>query len=145
MTQALAVTHLSSLDAFTFERGARSGRALGRRIADAIEKHRGLVYVIDQGWPLQGKESQPRQEVLARISLRDSINWVKFDEDEEDWDDFLPAFLEKLTTDRASSVKVGGLWFNPNLKSGCATALYVFLRDNFPGPVSLDRKILGDE
>ena len=56
---ALVIVHLSSVDSYADQIGQEAGERLARSIVDAVRKHRGPVYIIDQGWdgPLQDMTS----------------------------------------------------------------------------------------
>lgn len=141
--KALVIVHLSSLDAFTFEAGETEGFSLAEDIAGAIIRHKGPVIIVDQGWPLQGDESVPRQRLLEDIQGVKGIIWIRFDEETQDWDPFLRKLRQQLRNLNVRKVTVGGVWYNPNLKSGCATEVFVYLRQFFEAKV--DESLVGCE
>ena len=142
--EALVIVHLSSLDAYTADRGFDEGEALALNISQAILEHDGPVIVVDQGWPFYGRESRPRQLVLSEIEPRsDKILWIGFDEAEEDWGPFLSRLKTMLDDFGVTDVVVGGLWFNPTLRSGCASTVYAYLKKRYRAKA--DPYILGYE
>ena len=142
--EALVIVHLSSLDAYTAERGFDDGESLAWNLSQAILDHDGPVVVIDQEWPLEGRESRPRESVLAEIDpVADKVLWLDFDEAEESWKDFLPSLKETLDSFGVTKVTVGGFWFDPSLKSGCASTVYAYLRKHYEATAARD--ILGYE
>lgn len=133
---ALVIVHLSSLDTFTWIAGARAGTALGCRIANAIDAHEGPVVIVDQGWPLDARASEPRADVLEAVrSRRGKTVWISFDEDVEEWDPFLVSLRRQLASLGVTHTVVGGVWYDPKLKTGCATAVYLDLRSHFTAVV----------
>jgi len=144
--EALVIVHLSSLDAFTAE-DSEEGKLLGERLAMAILKHQGPIIIIDQGWETGYRESRPREEILRQIEGRDdlvaNIAWIRFDEAEEDWDEFYPKLHQALEEAGATSAIIGGIWFNKSLSSGCATAVYKNLRKRMP--TTVDEDLVGCE
>jgi hypothetical protein len=133
---ALVIVHLSSLDSYTEaareEAGDESlGMLLADAIADEVLQHQGPVYIIDQGWSLGRRESRPRESLMLKIADRKDIVWIKFDEDTDDWDEFLADLVALLKKDRVKRVVIGGIWYDPELHEGCATEVYLHLRRHF--------------
>jgi hypothetical protein len=167
--ESLVLIHLSSLDSYAdleYEAtGDRDGSyELAYRMADAVLKHQGPVFIVDQGWYGLGRESRPRWRFLDQIGVDEEngmsyqqwqegveelqtyqqrdpkrdITWIKFDEQYTSWDEFLPlleGLLKKAGTDK---VTLGGLFFEPDLSEGCVTHTYQFLQKLFPTTVPLD-------
>lgn len=137
---ALVIVHLSSLDAFADACGKHEARALADAIVyaakDAIRAGQ-LVYVIDQFW--LGPIRDPAAEELRRLGAM----FIRFDEDTASWDWFLPRLHGRLRRDGVTRVTIGGLWFDPDLKTGCATKVYRYLRAQMPAAV--DEDIVGCE
>jgi hypothetical protein len=140
---ALVIVHLSSLDSFTADAGPDAGGELGYNIADAILNHDGPVIVVDQNWSLGHRESRPRSEVLKKIKDRKDVIWIQFDEDVEEWDPFLRKLRARLKLLQVKEVIVGGVWYDPKLKGGCATEVYLYLRKFFKAQV--DPELVGCE
>ena len=140
---ALVIVHLSSLDSYTADAGPDAGDELGYNIAEAIVHHDGPVIIVDQGWSLGYRESRPRQEVLRRIKVRNGIIWMRFDEATDDWPPFLLYLKKRLEELMVGKVTVGGIWYDPELKSGCATEVYLYLGRFFQAKVDPD--IVGRE
>lgn len=128
MKTALVIVHLSSLDSFTADQGMDEGDQLAFNLADAIVYHDGPVIIVDQGWESEFRQSRPRKRLLSLIQGRKGIIWIKFDEDTEDWEPFLEKLYRRLVKLRVKKVIVGGIWYDPKLKSGCATTVYLYLR-----------------
>ncbi len=135
---ALVVVHLSTLDSFTAQIGKDRGWELARNLADAIKTYSGQVLIVDQGWSLGYKESRPREWLLKEIEERTDIIWIDFDEDVHEWDDFLRELKEQLESLDVQEVLVAGMWYDPKLKSGCATTVYMYLRQYFNTRVDED-------
>jgi hypothetical protein len=132
MRTALVIVHLSSIDSYAWTIGEAKARQLAERLVRAIRKHRGPVFVVDQFW-----DGPLRAQVVASISDVPA-KWIKFDEDEEDWDRFLPALKRRLKRDRVTDVVIGGVWFDPKLEEGCATRVYLYLTPTLPTRVNKD-------
>lgn len=135
---ALVIVHLSSLDAFAAECGKPEARALADAIVyaakDALRAGR-RVYVIDQFW--SGPIRDPAAAVLRQIGAA----FLRFDEQQASWGWFLPRLRGRLRRDGVTRVTIGGLWFDPNLKTGCATEVYRYLREQMP--TTVDEDIVG--
>lgn len=132
MRTALVIVHLSSIDSYAEFVGTPAAAQLSERITSAVRAHRGPVYIIDQGWdgPLRNAAVKRMHGVHGR--------WLHFDEDVDDWNRFLPAFKRQLTRERVDQVVIGGIWYDPDLKTGCATEVYLYLRRAFPTKVAPD-------
>lgn len=83
-----------------------------------------------------------RDQIVAAIA-NVPTKWIEFDEDVSDWNRFLPALKRRLTRDRVTDVVIGGVWFDPKLKSGCATQVYLYLSSSMP--TKIDKSIVGCE
>lgn len=147
--QALVVVHLSSLDSYTYtdyeaEGDYSKGEALGLNLTEAILNHEGPVYIVDQGWEPDRRESRPRAALLEQIVERDDIRWIHFDEADEEWDDFEREIVAALRKDRVTSVVVGGVWYDPEQKEGCATETYFRLKKHFKN-TRVDKDLVGCE
>jgi hypothetical protein len=148
---ALVLVHLSSLDNYAdFARDEIGDTdfdiayALAGNIAEAIEKHKGPIYIIDQNWYLMDDESKPREWLLAEIDvIGRPITWIEFDEQDQPWKPFLEKLGKRLEKDGVTSVKLGGVFFEEGLRTGCVTAVYLHLRRLMPAKV--DPEIVGCE
>jgi hypothetical protein len=132
---ALVIVHLSSVDSYAWQVGQEAGDRLARSLIAAVRKHKGPVYIVDQGWdgPLQGTIKQAIADV--------PVTWMRFDEDVQSWDTFLPRLKKRLQRDGVTRAVVGGVWYDPALKEGCATTVYLYLLRDLPTEV--DRSIVG--
>lgn len=136
--QALVIVHLSSLDAYTDHAGSEEGKLLGERLTQAILSHPGPVIIVDQDWETGYRASRPRESLLEAIQHRQGIVWIKFDEAVESWDDFFPKLYAALDEQGATSAVIGGIWYEPSLHTGCATFVYLQLRQRMPAVVDED-------
>lgn len=148
--KALLLVHLSSLDNYAeFSKDATGvydqAWQLAERIAKAIREFRGPVYIVDQNWSLlREKSSEPRKWLLEEIArTQPDALWIEFDEQLDDWDDFLPELAHKLVKDGVTEVVMGGVWHDPTLESGCVTATFLYLKQFIKAKV--DRKLVGCE
>jgi len=140
----LVIVHLSSLDSYTDQEGEDAGWDLAQNIVGYVggavsDSH---VIIVDQDWPLGPKPSEPREWVLSELADEDII-WMKFDEATQPWGPFLERLRKKLEDLGVERVIVGGVWYDVNLKSGCATEVYLYLKRFFKTEV--DQLILGCE
>lgn len=137
MRIALIIVHLSSLDSYAEFVGERAAGALAARITTAVRTHSGPIYIIDQGWdgPLRNAVVKRMRGVKGR--------WIHFDEDHDDWNRFLPTLKRQLARDRVDQAVIGGVWYDPEHKSGCATEVYLYLRRVMPTKV--DERLVGCE
>lgn len=168
--ESLVIVHLSSLDSYAdMEYEATEDREnsydLAFRMAEAVLKHQGPVFIVDQVWYGLGRESRPRwrfldeigvgawekggieyeriQEIKELESLRQrgpyrDITWIKFDEQNSEWDKFLKLLKRLLKEAKTDTVVLGGLFFEHDLSEGCVTATYQFLKKLFPTKVPPD-------
>lgn len=142
MKKALVIVHLSSLDAYADEFGIDKAAALVRRMKYTIKRHEGLVYVIDQGWPLSEPYSIPRQAFMRTMELYPTIQWRTWDERGEPWEKFLERFKHQLQTAKVTEIVLGGIWFDPHEGVvGCVTETYDYLKKAIPTKV--DPSIVG--
>lgn len=132
---ALVIVHLSSIDSYR----SFCGRDAASELADALEQAAketaaagGLVYVVDQFW------SSPLRDRVAASLKRSGASFIRFDENKTSWEWFLPRLAGRLRRDGAESVMVAGIWFDPELKTGCATTVYLYLRSRFNAVVDED-------
>lgn len=137
MRKALVIVHLSTIDSYAWNVGEEKAKALADRIVRAIRSYRGPVYIVDQFWdgPLRKRIAIEIADVPAK--------WIEFDEDVGDWKTLLPALKRKLKKDQVTDVVIGGVWFDPKLKEGCATEVYLYLLSTIPTKV--DHAIVGCE
>jgi hypothetical protein len=135
MQKALVIVHLSTIDSYAWHVSEAKAKALAERIIQAIRKHRGPVYIVDQFW-----EGPLRDRIAAAVSDIPA-KWIEFDEDVGDWKRFLPSLKRRLTRDRVTDVVIGGVWFDPTLKEGCATQVYLYLLSTIPAKV--DETLVG--
>lgn len=165
---ALVIIHLSSLDSFTDLEYMATGErddsyALAWQISQAVNAHQGPIIIVDQMWLFIGKESGPRTHFLEDIGVDfddyqewgsdqeksvheqedpRKITWIKFDEQDQDWDEFLALLEEILKELKVTDVLLGGLFYEHDLSEGCVTHTYKFLRDRIPTKVELH--LVGD-
>jgi hypothetical protein len=137
MRTALVIVHLSTIDSYAWTVGEEKAKQLATRIIQAIRRHRGPVYVVDQFW-----DGPLRNEVAAAVADI-PIVWIEFDEDVGDWKRFLPSLKRRLKRDRVTNVVVGGVWYDPKLEEGCATEVYLYLASRMPTKV--DERLVGCE
>lgn len=166
---ALVIVHLSSLDSYTdleyMAAGSRDDSYdLAASLAEAVLKHKGPVFIVDQLWYFIGRESRPRGWFLDEIGVDQwmyeewqgsedllweqgapprKITWIRFDENEQEWDDFLKLLEKQLKASGATSVTIGGLFYCDKLETGCVTHTYQFLKDKLPTKVN--RGIVGTD
>ena len=127
---ALVIVHVSSVDSYADQIGQEAGDRLARSIIDAVRKHRGPVYIIDQGW------DGPLENTIRRSVAEVPVTWMRFDEDVHDWDTFLPKLKRRLARDGVGRVVIGGVWYDPTLETGCATTVYLYLLRSLPTEVN---------
>ena len=132
---ALVIVHVSSVDSYADQIGHAAGERLAKSIIDAVRKHRGPIYIVDQGW------DGPLENMIKSGVATVPVTWMRFDEDIHDWDTFLPKLKRRLTRDRVGRVVIGGVWYDPTLETGCATTVYLYLLPSFPTEV--DKSIVG--
>jgi hypothetical protein len=137
MRTALVIVHLSTIDSYAWTIGEDKAKQLADRIIAAVRKHQGPVYIVDQFW-----DGELRDYVIAGIADV-PVTWMKFDEDVSDWKRFLASLKRRLTKDGVTNVVLGGVWYDPDLKEGCATTVYVYLAPLWPTKV--DKNIVGCE
>jgi hypothetical protein len=163
--EALVVFHLSSLDSFYdgLERFGPTYRNLGWTFAELLAlrilSHEGPVIVIDEQLPFEKGTSEPRQLVLKAMEQRPDIIVIRHDEMEgyDDWydppdepreiytwDDLIVDLHRLLVDDlKVDKVKVAGLYYAPEVDSGCAwyggNRIKEFL------PVEFDEPVLAPE
>lgn len=135
MRTALVIVHLSTIDSYAWTVGEEKARQLAERIIRAVRKHRGPVYIVDQFW------DGPLREQIVEAVADLPVQWIKFDEDVGDWKRFLASLKRRLTRDGVTNVIVGGAWYDPTLKEGCATTVYVSLASVLPTKV--DKTLVG--
>lgn len=75
-----------------------------------------------------------------KVSQRE-IFWIRFDEQDSDWDPFLKDLIRRLKAAGTDQVLLAGLFFEPDLSEGCVTYTYEVLRKVFPTRV--DRDLVG--
>jgi hypothetical protein len=127
---ALVIVHLSSVDSYADQIGQEAGERLARAIIEAVRKHRGPVYIVDQGW------DGPLENMIKRAVTAVPVTWIRFDEAFQEWDKFLPRLKSRLTRDRVGRVVIGGVWYDPTLETGCATTVYLYLLRSLPTEVN---------
>ena len=130
MRKALVIVHLSTIDSYAWNVGEEKAKALAERLIHAIRTHRGPVYIVDQFW------DGPLREGIATAVSDVPAKWIEFDEDVGDWKRFLPALKRRLARDHVTDVVIGGVWFDPKLKEGCATEVYLYLAAMLPTKVN---------
>ena len=146
--EALVIIHLSSLDSYSdMSEDAvgdyRHGVALGERIADAVVTHDGPVFIADQQWILSFPDSAPRREALYKIRFRPDVTWIRFDEQDQSWTPFLADLRRRLRRAGVTTVRLGGLFYQADHRSGCVTRALLYLKRFFDAKV--DDMIVGSE
>lgn len=174
--EALVLVHLSSMDSLAASEVSHSrnrdipeslAQYLGDSICFELDQHRGPVYVVDQAWSPDRRESHQRREVLNCLEKRKDVKWILFDEDcgdcnadpallhrfryervggdrDGDWKKFLPGLCERLRSDGVKRARVGGLWYTKNNKSGCASNVASYLKRRCI-PAKIDEGIAAQE
>lgn len=132
---ALVIVHLGSVDSYAWQVGQEAGERLARALIEAVRKHRGPVYIVDQGW------DGPLQTSIKQAIAAVPVTWMQFDEDVQAWDSFLPRLKRRLARDGITRVVIGGVWYDPDLQTGCATTVYLYLLRSLPTEV--DKSIVG--
>ena len=162
--EALVLIHVSSLDSYADLEKESSGDydhsfQLAGDMAKAALEHKGPVFIADQGWLFIGRESRPRQYFVEEIGVeyedlhkkaeevlqgkdpvyeqhepRD-ITWILFDEQFQDWTEFLDLLRKKLREAKVDKVLLGGLFFEHDLSEGCVTFTYKELLKTLPTKV----------
>lgn len=127
---ALVIVHVSSVDSYADQIGQAAGERLARSIIDAVRKHHGPVYIIDQGW------GGPLENTIKSAVADVPVTWMRFDEDVDDWDTFLPKLKRRLSRQGVGRVVIGGVWYDPALETGCATTVYLYLLRSLPTEVN---------
>lgn len=127
---ALVIVHVSSVDSYADQIGQEAGERLARSIIEAVRKHRGPVYIVEQGW------NGPLEKTIKRGVVDVPVTWMRFDEDVDDWDTFLPRLKRRLKQDHVGRVVIGGVWYDPTLETGCATTVYLYLLRSLPTKVN---------
>lgn len=127
---ALVIVHVSSVDSYADQIGQEAGERLARSIIEAVRKHRGPVYIVDQGW------DGPLENTIKSAVATVPVTWIRFDEDVGDWDKFLPSLRRRLKRDHVDRVVIGGVWYDPTLETGCATRVYLYLVRSLPTEVN---------
>lgn len=138
--KALVIVHLSSLDAYAKRAGLPAAAALAHRLEEAILSWPGSVYVIDQRWPID-EWSGPRWNLVKHVQLKRDIQWMEFDEDEQDWTIFLKHFRAALIRAGVKEVVLGGVWYYPDRESGAVTDAYLVLKHSLK--VKIDDNLVG--
>ena len=130
---ALVLVHTDSIDSFASE-SPEQAEQLALSMGMSVKSHKGPIIVVRQGW-------SPRTR-YARDFLHEAENsgahFVKFDEDTQKWNPFLEKLrllLDRLNVDK---VELGGLWYTDNLRSGCVSRTYKYIRKYFPTKVLMD-------
>lgn len=131
---ALVIVHLSSLDSYAYHVGKRAAKHLARTIIRTVNNHHGPVFIVDQGW------DGPLSRMINRAVNAPAV-WIRFDEDEDDWTEFLTDLRQRLVRDHVKHAIVGGVWYDPSLKEGCATRVYLDLREMLP--TTVDSALVG--
>ena len=127
---ALVIVHVSSVDSYADQIGQEAGERLARSIIEAVRKHRGPVYIVEQGW------NGPLENTIKRGVVDVPVTWMRFDEDVHDWNTFLPRLKSRLKRDHVGRVVIGGVWYDPTLQTGCATTVYLYLLRSLPTKVN---------
>lgn len=168
--EALVIIHLSSLDSYSDIEKEASGDythsyQLASDMAEAVLKHDGPVFIVDQGWLFVGRESRARGSFIEEIGVDYDqvqklaeegdvfeiqtyeqheprrITWIRFDEEYEDWGSFLDFLQKKLKEAKVDKVVLGGLFFESDLSEGCVTFTYKELLKTIPTKV--DQGLVG--
>ena len=135
--KALVIVHLSSLDAYTDAFGEQAGARLAYEFYQKIEDFDGPVFIVDQDWPVTGS-SGPRRALyrsLQSLTFQKNIYYEHFDEASVEWPAFMEKFREMLKRMGVSHTVIGGIWYDPDLKTGAVTDIYKFFGDVLPSIV----------
>ena len=124
--RALVIIHLSSLDSFTEEYGFANGAYVASQLYTAIQKHDGLVVVVDQGWEFNGEKSDPRQLVLSLLEKHPQAVWFPHTEEtlmySDQWDQPMQQLGALLRDQGVSSIVLGGCYASEDEERGCVNA-----------------------
>ena len=130
---ALVLVHIDSLDSFASE-SSEQAEQLALSMEMHMKSHKGPIVVVRQGWVL--RTSYARN--LLREAQQVGAYFIKFDEDTQRWDSFLKKLRLLLDSLGVDNVEIGGLWYTDDLKSGCVSRTYKYLRRYFLTKVLLD-------
>lgn len=131
---ALVLVHLSSLDAYAELEGDAAAGRLAERMLEGAETHDGPVFVVDQGWAYRGRRSEARRALaraLRLLMLEKDVLWVRWNETDVDWPRFLLELADLLADKGVTSVRLGGVWYDPGGELGCTTEAAQFLSSRF--------------
>lgn len=120
--EALVITNLSNLDAYTKLAGEAWGWDLAQNLSDAMRSTEGPIVVADWYAPLEGApESAPRAWLMGQLAeFRDAISWLQYPEDVEDpYDEMLQELLHTLNDLGIDRVILGGIWYGTDEEGGC--------------------------
>ena len=140
---ALVLVHTDSIASYAWSVGRDRADELSdlwlREINDHLRENVGPVILVRQGWDDESRV----QDFLARLPKDRRIVTMMFDESTSDWAPFLSDLSAKLLSLGVKSAIVGGIWYDPDEKTGCATRTAVYLRSKLPTKV--DRDLVGCE
>jgi nicotinamidase-related amidase len=144
-TKALVIVHLSSLDSYAAQSREASGswvyaEELSQELEKAIRKHKGPIFIVDQGWPMGRRESEYRGGLVSAIARRRNVTWIIFDENVDSWPLFLQKLEAGLKKKRVTSVVLGGVW-----KEGCVQAVFDHLKEHTDLDVCIAPELVGSE
>lgn len=133
MASTLVVVHPSSIDSF-YEAARDAGVAhvaddllfmLAEDVLEYVASGKPVIW-IDQNWDGSRKRKLDREIGSA---LEQTIR-IHFDELEEDWDALWPKLQVALAIAGTEDVALSGIWYDPDIGSGCALEVANWLRSH---------------
>lgn len=119
MNKALLIVHLSSLDAFVWEHGDQEGHRLAEALRLAFSSP-GPLIITDQNYPLVGKESRFRRQLLEMLQNREHVTWFAHDEErDEEWAAPMQQLGQVLRDKQLTHLRVGGFEASEDGTHGC--------------------------
>jgi len=116
--QALVLVHVDSLDSYASQGGSID---IGEGWKYAMSKFDGDTIVVSQGWHKKGGAFSRDAMNMVRDIVGSADHVIEFDETEQAWGPFLKKLDTLLKKLGVTSVDVGGIWYDPQGQTGCAT------------------------
>ena len=124
----LVIVHLSSLDAYTDEKGQSQGEALGYEIGEAIRLFSGPVFVTDQEWEYCGKQCLPRKYVEEVLQSHSHVVPFYHDESIHEWEEAMQKLGHLIRSCGVSHLTIGGMWASKGgVEEGCVNETHQLL------------------